>query len=617
MTKHLAKKIHRYSKSIISADHASIIVEFEFSHDGVMTQYWVERTWKNSKGKIDEQLIIKKKNSNAKQFKILDKIEESYWQSFIDNLIPRGIVNLFFFDGERIVRMAEEGNADIAIRSSFNSLLGLDIVDQLRSDLQTNLMRNLTGNQIHLEDGFNKYTIEKDEIKKKNERMQRKQATLNSELGDARRAIDDLEFKISQIGGEFAIKRDELKSNKIKYDAKIDFISNEIRNLCATSLPFSMIPEQLQDVQDQIQDDDAIRNTEIENTILSRYAKKLHASLSTKKFWTGIDIDNSAKKTLISNMTKVLQPSSTDSKKVKTTTMERFGFSPSQSLKVLDVINHSNGEVLDSLETNAGKLFTANEELKKIETALVNAPNDDEIGPKITKLGKMHSEFALIQKEIDHMDQEISSNNAMIRHIDVKIRNIVAERYENKKSQRKTELTEKVQIVLDAYAEKLRAKKMKFLEMYLLDAIHILLHKKQFIKKVSIDKETFEIRLYEKNNEIILKDMLSKGEQQMFATAVLWALAKTSGRPLPFMIDTPLARLDNDHRINLIKKFFPLASHQVLILSTDSEIDAERYSKLSPFISRAYTMQYEPETGKTIRHTGYFWNSKGEKVIAI
>jgi hypothetical protein len=56
---------------------------------------------------------------------------------------------------------------------------------------------------------------------------------------------------------------------------------------------------------------------------------------------------------------------------------------------------------------------------------------------------------------------------------------------------------------------------------------------------------------------------------------MLWALAKTSGRPLPIIIDTPLARLDSDHRKLLAQHYFPVASHQMLILSTDTEIAPE------------------------------------------
>ena len=103
----------------------------------------------------------------------------------------------------------------------------------------------------------------------------------------------------------------------------------------------------------------------------------------------------------------------------------------------------------------------------------------------------------------------------------------------------------------------------------------------------------------------------------MFATAVLWALAKTSGKPLPFIIDTPLARLDIEHRSNLVEKFFPVASHQVIIFSTDSEIGASDYQKLLPSISRTYAMEYISGKGKTEKHDDqYFWNEKGDKVIA-
>ena len=81
----------------------------------------------------------------------------------------------------------------------------------------------------------------------------------------------------------------------------------------------------------------------------------------------------------------------------------------------------------------------------------------------------------------------------------------------------------------------------------------------------------------------------------MFATSVLWALARTSGRSLPFIIDTPLARLDMDHRDNLVDEFFPVASHQTIILSTDSEITKPYYEKLKPFITRSYSMDYDYE----------------------
>ena len=131
--------------------------------------------------------------------------------------------------------------------------------------------------------------------------------------------------------------------------------------------------------------------------------------------------------------------------------------------------------------------------------------------------------------------------------------------------------------------------------------------------KVSIDKETFEVKLFKGDDDEITKDMLSKGELQMYATAIVWGLAKTSGRPLPFIIDTPLARLDEEHRSSLVQEFYP-ERHQTIILSTDSEINYEYYKKLQPYISNSYVIQYDSREGKTVIQNGYFFNSKGEKI---
>ena len=136
-------------------------------------------------------------------------------------------------------------------------------------------------------------------------------------------------------------------------------------------------------------------------------------------------------------------------------------------------------------------------------------------------------------------------------------------------------------------------KKIHLLENYIFESLKILLHKENFITKVTINNETFEITLYDSDENVILRDKLSEGEKQMFATSILWALAKTSGRSLPFIIDTPLARLDLDHRSNLVQEFFPTASHQVIILSTDTEITKPYYDKLLPHITRSYSMTYD------------------------
>ena len=103
-------------------------------------------------------------------------------------------------------------------------------------------------------------------------------------------------------------------------------------------------------------------------------------------------------------------------------------------------------------------------------------------------------------------------------------------------------------------------------------------------------------------------DRLSAGERQLLATSLLWGLARASGRPLPTIIDTPLGRLDSSHRRHLIERYFPVASHQVILLSTDEEIDEDSLKRLQPHISRSYHLQFDEALRSTRVTPGYFWN---------
>ena len=123
-----------------------------------------------------------------------------------------------------------------------------------------------------------------------------------------------------------------------------------------------------------------------------------------------------------------------------------------------------------------------------------------------------------------------------------------------------------------------------------------------------IDPETFEITLLDVNNRRVPIDRLSSGERQIFAIAFLWGLTRTSGKRLPVIIDTPLGRLDNEHRENLVKNYFPNVSHQVIILSTDVEIDNKLFNMLKGYVSHSYQLIYDENCMCTRIYKGYFWD---------
>jgi DNA sulfur modification protein DndD len=603
--KFLANKIHRFLGSTASADSTSIIIDFKYFHNGDVDDYTVDRTWRNEDGRIIEELKIKKDN------KRLDSVEESQWQSFIEELIPRGVAKLFFFDGEKIVKMAEEENEDIEIKSSFDSLLGLDIVEQLHSDLKVHIMRNMKDDAKTIQIQHDQHLKERDEILDDISRYEAKLGAKNTETDELGREINTIEAQVSKIGGGFASKRGELKTKKASLQMKKISLESDLRTVISGPTPLGLIPQLIKSLKSQIVKDEKILKQEIRQEILHEKESELSKLLKSKKLWNEIDTDSQSKEKLIEDILSVFE----SEQKSKTSSM--FNLSPLDYANILTLFDNLKTKYLEKLKKLSDEYRDVNDELQKIDASLVNAPNDDELGPLISKLNSLHEEQGVLKTEAGHLEQQISSKNSYLKMLNFKLRNILADKYKDKNAGVQAELATKVQKVLDEYVEKLKIKKLELLEKYLLEEIQRLMHKENLVTKVSVDKDTFEIKLFDKDGNQSPKDLLSKGEKQMYATAVLLALAKTSGKPLPFMIDTPLARLDVGHRDNLIKKFFPYASHQVVIFSTDSEIDQKYYLQMKPYLSRSYAMEYLPGEGKTHQHLSYFWNDKGEKIVAV
>ena len=598
----LKRKIHRYLGSKTVADFAAITIEFEYYHQGKVENYSVSRLWKNDDGKIIENFSIKKNGEK------LDSIDESQWHQFIRELLPRGVARLFFFDGEKIVKIAKEGNEDIEIKSSFDMLLGLDLVEQLKSDLEINLMRNMKGGAKEIQEKKDELDTELEQLEKNISDLMIKRERKTVELDEIQKTVDEYEEKISRLGGGYATQRHELQNKESVLKEKTVNIEEDIREICLDALPFSMIPKQLEELVEQINQDQEITKNQFEKQSLEKNLSQVSKEINEDEFWNDFKADSNLKKEISSKIEELFQEKiSSKSSEIQNPIID---LSPNDTVKILDTIKNIDTVLLSKLENHTIEYNKITEELQKIETALNNAPNDDEIGPLIAKLNSEHEKIGVIKTEFDHLDQKIHEQTSLIGLKKSALRQIVDEKYKQKASETNLQVTRDVQNVLDLYSSKLREKKLQLLEQYLIEAIQVLIHKEDFVEKVAIDKKTFAMTLYRKNNQEMLKDELSEGEKQMFATAVLWALAKTSGRPLPFMIDTPLARLDVEHRGKLVETFFPSASHQVVIFSTDAEIDEKYYAQLKPFISKSYLMKYSSDSGSAKVEEGFFWEQK-------
>ena len=170
------------------------------------------------------------------------------------------------------------------------------------------------------------------------------------------------------------------------------------------------------------------------------------------------------------------------------------------------------------------------------------------------------------------------------------------------------ELVTKTQRVLEKFSRKQTRRKLQSLEELLVARFRELSRKENFIVGAQISEKDLSITLFDSAKNVIPKEQLSAGEQQMFAIAMMWALRQLSGRPYPVVIDTPLGRLDSDHRERLVNQYFPNVSHQVILFSTDTEVDQIYFEELKSHISHSYHLDYDSNLGATSVSKGYFWN---------
>ena len=130
--------------------------------------------------------------------------------------------------------------------------------------------------------------------------------------------------------------------------------------------------------------------------------------------------------------------------------------------------------------------------------------------------------------------------------------------------------------------------------------------KDSLVSEIKIDPTTLDVTILDLDGNELLKSQLSAGEQQMFAVAIVWALALTSGYKAPVIIDTPMARLDSSHRANFVTKYLPAASSQVMVLSTDEEVYGRYLDLVRDNVVDYYTLLYREEEQCTSIVHGYF-----------
>ncbi|MEM6613778.1 MAG: DNA sulfur modification protein DndD [Cyanobacteria bacterium P01_C01_bin.72] len=583
------------TQSINSRGQGLTKIELCFEH--VVDRQWkvfrVIRAWdKNHDGK--DSLSIKVDDD-------YDDALAKTWDEYVESVLPLGISNLFLFDGEQVKELAELDVPTPAVVEAIANLLGLELAEKLAVDLEVLLSRKrkAVANQSQLEN-IEEIEARLQQLEQRKQDSKVKVEELQQQLNKAQQKQKTAYNKFRTEGGKIAAQKNELDTGIIQINGEIQQLRDELGELSAGSLPLQLILPLLQQTETQARVE--IKREQLEqaqNIIVdrdTRLFKFLEQIPLDAEYLDKIDFflqqeDSRLQEALDAKGQAYLNLDEDLLKQLTATINDRLSLATQQTAAKITSLKQLEAQ-LNSLEKQIA-IAASPEAYQKLNDTLTKAQQ---------KLEKCQTDY-------DHQQYQDRQIDIAIDKTKKELKNYSEENISIANDQHIIDSVAKVQQTLNLFREKLTLKKLNKLEVEVTECFRYLLHKTNLVNKVTIDRDRFRISLYDSQGKLLPKQRLSAGEKQLLAIAFLWGLARVSGRNLPVAIDTPLGRLDSSHRHNLVERYFPSASHQVILLSTDTEIGEQEVAMLreQKAIAREYLLQYDPEQRQTTVEPGYFW----------
>lgn len=608
---YLRGRIHRAKGGdALPLKRASVSLDFRQTHFGIERTYRADRTWRIRDQRVEESLELTVISTGAKETEdsLVDEIGETLTQDFLDDLFPVGIAKLFFFDGEKIQDLAQDEEQGERLGAAIKEMLNLDIVERLQADLKTHVIREKRKTQAPaVAKSLTALESQVEDLTQQRSDLQQSMAGVETRRKQKVAEVDREEQAFRTEGGAYASRLGELQERHARTEADLEGEREALRSLSAGVLPFALVSEMCQELAKQLERERALGRWEAGKEALTASEESALQALVQQ---LGID-DEMARRAFQVVTEAVSIPAD-----IADLRRRHEKLSDRQAEDILGWLRNGIGRSAQEAGQRAKKAEKTTRELNRVAMQLNKAPDEDVATVRLAAikdlthaLGELEQEKKMLSEELVSIDDRLSQASRQHGKALLGLRS-------SRDVEEKGRLASKVQAVLERFGSELSVLKTSQLESEGVAALAALHRKEDVIRGMDIDPQTFAVSLLGKGNRTISKKELSAGEKQMYAVAMLWALARTSGRPLPVVIDTPLGRLDSDHRRNLVENYFPKASHQVIILSTDTEVDSKYFEDLRKFVSHSYHLKYNPLNMETEVDEGYFWTSKnGEEEI--
>ncbi len=540
----------------------------------------IKRTYNIKSNKEQVQILI--------DGKVNELTKEVGSDIFInDFILPKEIAKFFFFDAEKIVSLAEIKQADEKrfLSQAYAEVLGI----KKYADLKANLI-NL---RLRLREKSAQKT-ERDKLEKHRKQIVQNEKLLEiykqqsdeiiESLSKKKEASNRYQEKLIREGSSLTV--DELKALKERQNhtsidlQKIRAKFNEMLELAPFAIAankFTLVKHQLEsELNSSPISTSLLENkfSEIEQIFINHHVnellppEKLSILLNTIKTSLLPEISSEKQPTLLDFTPELQNRFLAIYNNLKNSYNKAFKQIVADQKKILAVYNMLQRKLQDAESKEKDPVINAARAAKtKIDHEIIRL--NEALSNIKSKEFSLHQDNQVINRQISELAKKVK-----IEDVDIN-KDIEAERLINK---------------LETFIHQLKTKKKDSLEKNLLQELNRLMHK-DFVHRVNVlvDGELIDIELYDQQSHRIDKELLSKGEQQLYATALLKALIDESHIRFPVFIDSPLQKFDREHSKNIINEFYPNISGQVILFPLlQKELSELEYSWLQPKVGSAY-----------------------------
>lgn len=623
-----------------------------------LSVYQIHRGWTVRDRHLDEEYYVIQDGSK------LNSKDLDFFQNYLYNIVPPNLFDFFFFDGEEVGEFFSTGSYNKYIKNAVLTLSGYDTFSLIRKFCRS-FIATEEDNEAYENAAIEAQNAEEERTALEaciNE-IQNQRETISDSIAKQVGNRDALNSKFQSAGGISKEERSSLVQQQIKVDAEKSEKSKYIRDFIEGFMPIYITRDLAEIAYAKINKEHELQTYQ---AIVSALSPKTLGSIIDRLSESRIKDGEKFARELAEEIARSVLPKTgiDEGMTIHDLSREQEGV----FIALITQLRHFSKEEIINVCSDKERLSIEYDAIsKKLREALpeVDAAAYYETIAQISKSIESYNNMLKdLEREQLEKTEQLSRQTAycerLRKALQALARNQTAYLYTEKISHIMEELIQSITIekfkeieahTIEMFKSIIR--KENYIQLFELDEeFNINLYKEQTytvrelgqlvnnsgmealenrLGDAGIEKATKLLGLYSKEalrsyltslgrrGQISISDdqrlqlynkleisQLSRGEKQVFILSLYWAIIKSSRQNIPFIIDTPFARIDTEHRGRISCKFFPDISDQVIVLSTDEEVVEEYYEAIKPFIAKEYILEYIPEDSKTIIKEGYF-----------